>query len=303
MGVQVRHWDVIASSSSHCALSSQATLSLLPARRRWLATRLYASLTGEELTAFYHAQIAVCGKLAELKPRNYHAWSFRHWLLSTFAVVNPALLDTELDAMRQWCSSHITDHSGWNHRQHVLNLCIQLNACSADGALLPRKTTQLMLNEHAYLSSILLLYPEHEALWCHRRFIFSVLVRSFSSSGDQWYAETNAIVSEFDPLLVLATERIDSAWTAIREAFEASNVQQSCSWALLRESLVAWQCCNRFARRYTLWCLDRLQKGPGGSSNIATSPAARSVLAQLSQRLRDQLKHEDSVLLNLWSVS
>lgn len=238
----------------------------------------------------------MCGKLAELKPRNYHAWSFRHWLLSKFAVVDPALLDTELGLMRLWCSSHITDHSGWNHRQHVLNLCIQLNAGhSADGALLPSKTIQLMLDEHAYLSSILLLYPEHEALWCHRRFIFSVLVQgACSSSGD---AETDAIMSVFDPLLVLTTDQIDSAWAEIREAFEASSAQQR-SRALVRESLVAWHCRNRFARRYALWCLDRLQKGHGSS---ITPP--HTALAGLSQHLRDQLKLDDSVLLNLWSVS
>lgn len=280
-----------------CTLGSQAMLSTV-CSRRWLATRLGASFTGEQLSAFYHAQIAVCAKLAELKPRNYHAWSFRHWLLTKFAGVDPVLLATELEVMHQWCSSHITDHSGWNHRQHVLNLCIQQNAHSADEAQ-PRKTIKLMLDEHAYLSSILLLYPEHEALWCHRRFIFSVLVQDpLISSDHEWNAETDVIVNEFDPLLALTTDQIDSAWTTIRESFETS-VQQR-SQALMRESLVAWQCRNRFARRYALWCLDRLQKAP--SSINSTTKRSRSALTQLSMRLRDQLKQDDSVLLNLWSV-
>ncbi|KAF1793694.1 Protein prenyltransferase, alpha subunit [Phytophthora cactorum] len=50
--------------------------------RRWLAIRLCESLSGEELRVFYEQQIEVCSRLAEQKPRNYHAWSFRHWIVS-----------------------------------------------------------------------------------------------------------------------------------------------------------------------------------------------------------------------------
>ncbi|KAF1776571.1 Protein prenyltransferase, alpha subunit [Phytophthora cactorum] len=115
------------------------------AYRRWLAIRLCESLSGEELRVFYEQQIEVCSRLAEQKPRNYHAWSFRHWIVSCLPM---DLARKELQDMEHWCRTHVTDHSGWNHRQHTLNDLAKKYRCSGEVDL------SLVLAEYKFVSDI-----------------------------------------------------------------------------------------------------------------------------------------------------
>ncbi|KAE8878926.1 hypothetical protein PF005_g15381 [Phytophthora fragariae] len=87
----------------------------------------------------------------------------------------------ELDAMKTWCRTHVTDHSGWNHRQRALN---ELTKRYRDDEDVGDAAKNLVLAEFKFVSTTMAPYPTHEALWYHRRYVARhVLQQAMNDSG------------------------------------------------------------------------------------------------------------------------
>ncbi|KAL4130372.1 hypothetical protein PRIC2_006372 [Phytophthora ramorum] len=267
------------------------------AYRRWLAIRLCESLTGDDLRGFYQQQIEVCSRLAELKPRNYHAWSFRHWIVSR-SPLDLAL--KELDQMEQWCRTHVTDHSGWNHRQHTLNELLKRYHEPGEAVNAPQ---ELILAEYRLVSDIMASYPTHEALWCHRRYVVKLLLGVvLQSTVTNASGSVRELVSQVSGTLsIVKSESIEAP--ALHACWgETLKTLPTMEWlpvfrALLLEIDTAWKCGNQFSRRYAAWCLARLRVflQQGVRDEVLVSD-----LNTLSSSLQKHLVQEDSVLEDLW---
>ncbi|KAL3660244.1 hypothetical protein V7S43_014774 [Phytophthora oleae] len=270
------------------------------AYRRWLAVRLCEALNGDDLRSFYEQQIKVCSRLAEQKPRNYHAWSFRHWIVSRLPL---ELTLKELEDMEQWCRTHVTDHSGWNHRQHTLNELAKKYQASGEVEL----TQKQVLAEYKFVSDTMAPYPTHEALWCHRRYVVQCLfnqVPGTSITND--VAPVRELISQIADTLSnvkvvsIETEALSSTWT---DAFKALN-NGGIEWltvlrVILGEIGTAWKCEKQFSRRYAAWCLARLRvflRSVEGGADVTLTRE----LSSLALSLQKHLVQEDNVLEDLW---
>ncbi|RMX62691.1 hypothetical protein DD238_008085 [Peronospora effusa] len=160
------------------------------AYRRWLAIRLCQSLSEDELRTFYEQQIEVSRRLAEVKPRNYHAWSYRHWIVFRLPL---DLTLKELNTMECWCKTHVTDHSGWNHRQHILN---ELAKKYQDAGGVAGSLQNLILAEFKFLSKVMATYPTYEALWCHRRYVMQCLLKQMSRRANSDLSLVFVLISQ-----------------------------------------------------------------------------------------------------------
>lgn len=301
------------------------------AYRRWLATRLLSSPASllsssrgdeeETLNAFYQRQLSACGLLAEQKPRNYHAWSFRHWIVSQLPL---AVLGRELVDTQQWCATHITDHSGWNHRQHVVNVLLRRWSTALetdpDALTYGQRVKGLVVDEYTFLSKIMGAYPAHEALWCHRRFVMQLVLRELCgpTKGNidaAGLAVLNKRVVELDAKARLATEAdthadpgastggaeaLSTGWQGIEASLrdlEASDGNHTYSQlqvllAMISEVEIAWGFGSRFSRRFALWSLERVLQ--------LSSSSSVDELESLARTLRAALSSHDPLLQDLW---
>lgn len=303
------------------------------AYRRWLATRLLSSspssfsLTGNEeaLNEFYQRQLSVCALLAEQKPRNYHAWSFRHWIVSQLPL---AALEREAVSMQQWCATHITDHSGWNHRQHVVTVQLRRWSTAPDQDVslsYQQRTKGVLVEEYAFLSKIMSAYPAHEALWCHRRFVVQLVLRELVTSrkGGSYsdaaaLAILNKRVGELEAQVRLAeanahsdtgtspsgAKALSSGWRDIETSLcdfktndnddDDHGSQLQVLLAMISEVEIAWGFGSRYSRRFALWSLERVLQV------CSSSPSAAAELRGLAYALRECLRPHDPLLQDLW---
>ncbi|POM66529.1 Rab-protein geranylgeranyltransferase [Phytophthora palmivora] len=273
------------------------------AYRRWLAAGLCISLSENELQVFYQQQIEVCSRLTEQKPRNYHAWSFRHWIVSQMPL---NLILKELEDMEKWCRTHVTDHSGWNHRQHTLNELAKRYQMCGDVSNLSQNLT---LAEYKFVSEVMAPYPTHEALWCHRRFVMQLLLDQVSREKiASNLASVHVMISRVTGILSDAKRFEDAALIASwDETFRSlsGNVIGCFSVlrALMHEIETAWKCGNQFSRRYAAWCLARLRVFLRRRQAIEENTCNEALvveLGSLASSLQKDLVAEDSVLKDLW---
>ncbi|KAG7375471.1 hypothetical protein PHYPSEUDO_001084 [Phytophthora pseudosyringae] len=274
------------------------------AYRRWLAIQLCESLPGDELRVMFEQHIEVCSRLAEQKPRNYHAWSFRHWVVSRLPL---DLTLREIENMERWCRTHVTDHSGWNHRQHTLNELAKKYRDSGSVDSLQK----LVLAEYKFVSEIMAQYPTHEALWCHRRYVMQCLLSEVSRKtiiGDP--ASLHDLISRV--AVVLSDAKPESMETAVLRASwdQTFNTlsSENFDWlpvfrVILYEIETAWMCGNQFSRRYSAWCLARLRvflRGSQSDGEQVQGEVLTRKLNALSSSLQTHLVQKDSVLHDLW---
>ncbi|KAF0685699.1 Aste57867_22446 [Aphanomyces stellatus] len=140
------------------------------AHRRWVVQRFLPQVDDRALpcpctethvcmftgAAFLADELTLCAKLCEQYPRNYFAWSYRFFVGRLLA---PPALAIELDANRAWCTQHVSDHSAWSYRLR----------------LLPLSHVSLLHDELPFVARLLDLYPDREALWCHRRGVLQAI--------------------------------------------------------------------------------------------------------------------------------
>uniref|UniRef100_A0A8C2E2H9 Protein prenyltransferase alpha subunit repeat containing 1 n=1 Tax=Cyprinus carpio TaxID=7962 RepID=A0A8C2E2H9_CYPCA len=136
-------------------------------------------------------EMRVCADAAGRYPSNYNAWSHRIWVLQNMAKGNLKVLHDELSSTRLWVSMHVSDHSGFHYRQHLLKAlakelsqvvetelhpCQQPNGESTAGVSDDNRHNdvipQLFHEEMELCTDLIESYPCHETLWCHRRHVF-----------------------------------------------------------------------------------------------------------------------------------
>uniref|UniRef100_A0A8C1M5D5 Protein prenyltransferase alpha subunit repeat containing 1 n=1 Tax=Cyprinus carpio TaxID=7962 RepID=A0A8C1M5D5_CYPCA len=136
-------------------------------------------------------EMRVCADAAGRYPSNYNAWSHRIWVLQNMAKGNLKVLHDELSSTRLWVSMHVSDHSGFHYRQHLLKAlakelsqvgetelhpCQQPNGESTAGVSDDNRHNdvipQLFHEEMELCTDLIESYPGHETLWCHRRHVF-----------------------------------------------------------------------------------------------------------------------------------
>ena len=122
----------------------------------------------------------ICTLTASKYPNNYNAWSHRIWLFKSY-IVGTRLLEhyiaTEQSAISTFVSEHISDYSGLHYKQFLLKM-----ASDDQHVSIVENYFQLEFQENFDLLSR---YPDHEALWCHRRsllFIYVEFTRSRESN-------------------------------------------------------------------------------------------------------------------------
>ena len=71
------------------------------------------------------------------------------------------LLERELHTTYQFVSLHVSDHSGFHHRQFLLD---QLQKFSPEGS----DVSKWLHDECAMTTELIRRYAGHEAIWCHR---------------------------------------------------------------------------------------------------------------------------------------
>ncbi|OQR86266.1 hypothetical protein ACHHYP_10787 [Achlya hypogyna] len=190
------------------------------AHRRWVLTRLVAATPAAVLQPLLEQELALCLRLTEQYPRNYHAWSYRYCICGHLP---PGALLGELQQNRSWCERHVADHSGWNHRQLLLLRLVN---------------PSLLADEIAFHTPLLRMFPDREALWCHRRallhgYLQTVPATAWTVALDAWCAAQEApILSGADVItdtagryvateLVLATSLQTSTGLGLRYAVYA----------------------------------------------------------------------------------
>ena len=256
---------------------------------------------------FYKQQIEDASRLADQKPRNYHAWSFRHWIVSRLSTLSTV---EELDRMGQWCRQHVSDHSGWNHRQHTLNQLVHQHEHEMNGRV---SSTTVILAEFEFVSDVMAPYSTHEALWCHRRYVMQRLLEQVRTSHDG--------MADVSPVLVRISQvagrlsnaeqespdaaTLRSAWDETRKTLSRDRVHvSSVARATLCEIEIAWKCQHVCSRRYAAWCLARLRAFLRDDERRVGEEVAHKALQHelglMETSLHKQLTHEDSTLENLW---
>jgi hypothetical protein len=181
--------------------------------------------------------------------------------------------------MHQWCSTHIKDHSGWNHRQYILRICLRQQHQER------WNKWKLLTNEYNFLSEILALYPEHEALWCHRRFVVQGLLNQLHDESQIEISPNSQ--GSVDPASILhVSQRWKEIHTILVKEFRSMIRVQ----ALFEEISLAWSLeDNRFGRRYALWILEQF-------SNCCT----KDLFQKIHEQFCPQLAHKDPLLKELW---
>ncbi|GMF43078.1 unnamed protein product [Phytophthora fragariaefolia] len=205
--------------------------------------------------------------------------------------------------METWCRTHVTDHSGWNHRQHILN---ELTKRYQDAGDVDGVAKNPMLAEYAFVSDIMAPYPSHEALWCHRRYVMQRLLQQAKNGSDSTdHVPVDGLLSRVSSTFsdsqaeVVETAPLTASWNETFTTLSSDVVGwSSILRAILQEMETAWRCGNQFSRRYAAWCLARLRTFLRGRR--AQDQALAHELSSLATNLQKHLVQEDSVLIDLW---
>lgn len=157
---------------------------------------MFCCAGGADKDALLEEELQVSHCAAERYPNNYHAWSHRMWCLIHLAPIPSATLIKEWAASEVWVSSHVSDHSGMQYRQFLLDRLLELKHSVSDDIVdAGRKSIQQLLScsqsednivfvqstvmrsvgliasELLLNTDLILRFAGHEALWCHRRYL------------------------------------------------------------------------------------------------------------------------------------
>lgn len=186
-------------------------------QRKWLLLNLFKNnrFSHEHKNEILQTEFEICKLAANKYPNNYYAWSYRIWIIQTLINASHELLHKELESNEEWISCHVSEHSGLQYRQFLLD---QLAAksdkraendaedgiCSSDNHITSIKSSaengketnanhllhsdetviqtvpsisKLLHKELELVTGLLLIFEGHEALWYHRRYILYAMNR------------------------------------------------------------------------------------------------------------------------------
>ncbi|CAG8527904.1 15232_t:CDS:2 [Funneliformis caledonium] len=166
--------------------------------RKWIVLKIHQHYSSDDHLSSWQHEIVITRRVAELYPKNYYAWTYRHWILlniSNNSLQSKLFFDEELTIMKSWVQKNISDYSGFQHLQRCL---IRLSKCydnsfnDLDGIsrkdILEKFNFQfqnqglkndnnsnlivlLWYREIQFTKDLILRYPGHESPWYHLRFL------------------------------------------------------------------------------------------------------------------------------------
>lgn len=93
--------------------------------RKWIVTKLKRN--GEKVENLLYEELKVARNAANRYANNYHAWQHSIWCLVQLTPAEIGFSEVYLDewnATRAWTTMHISDYSGWQYRQYLVQqLC------------------------------------------------------------------------------------------------------------------------------------------------------------------------------------
>ncbi|CAB3388512.1 Hypothetical predicted protein [Cloeon dipterum] len=165
--------------------------------RKWVLRKMVAQADVQPMAVlkYLQAELRITQLAASKYPSNYNAWNHRKWVLEALAPKGGAeqkeLLKQELKLSHCWTSNHVSDYSGLQYRQYVMQtvfstfrhedfLCrtewllelpskVEAKCCSSCAA------ASVLEQELQMLSELIVRYEGHESLWYHRRFVLHSL--------------------------------------------------------------------------------------------------------------------------------
>ncbi|CAG8507187.1 168_t:CDS:2 [Dentiscutata erythropus] len=208
----------LVKQSTRCLLLLNPDLYTATNARKWIISNIisrYQSDNKFDITELIRLEIPIIRRVVELYPKNYYAWTHRHWIISLLPIDSSnsiSLLDDELLNMEKWVRTNVSDHSGFHHRQLCLikksqfynstianflgisrdNLLNQLPVPENLSSTKTDHITLLWFNEIRLTRDLILRYPGHETLWYHLRFL-SVIWKWLSSLGHIYPIESKNI--------------------------------------------------------------------------------------------------------------
>lgn len=114
-------------------------------------------------------EFKLCTVTSMSYPRNYYAWTYRHWVLSTYCKSNQSIIEREYKDTCQWIELNISDYSGFQYLQQVIEMYDNNNQEA----------------HMKWLNKLIIKYPGHESLWCHRRFCSNQFIQSIQYCHEQ----------------------------------------------------------------------------------------------------------------------
>ncbi|OTF81736.1 hypothetical protein BLA29_002770 [Euroglyphus maynei] len=169
--------------------------------REWLLNSFLTLNNGRLNEDLISNELRVTLNAADRYSRNYYAWSHRTWLLTVYIVHNDPITNVinkiinDLRITAEWLEQHISDYSGFQHRQFLFSFVHKLNRTNLessfnttanlnsftnddddDGDSLD-KCCQIFFQEFQWLSTLWPLYPAQESLFLHRLAIITGAAR------------------------------------------------------------------------------------------------------------------------------
>ncbi|CAO3621756.1 unnamed protein product [Cunninghamella blakesleeana] len=139
-------------------------------------------------------EIKLCERCIQLHPRNYYAWEYRYWFITTFFNHHhQKVIKNEYEKMLQWIEKNVSDHSGISYLEHILTLLTTEITTATVNIVLPTQGEEkegadrfhfkTMMQSHLnWLNQLILSFEGHETLWCHRRFCAFLWINKSNSS-------------------------------------------------------------------------------------------------------------------------
>ncbi|ROT68196.1 Protein prenyltransferase alpha subunit repeat-containing protein 1 [Penaeus vannamei] len=136
----------------------------------------------EQIERFLFAELDLCTWAANKHQNNYHSWNHRLWVIQQFATY-VGLVDVcraEYEESHKWISVHVSEHSGLHYLQYLLDSIVSLvNESKVENVseIVPyvNSVTKLYQRELDFNRDLIEEYEDHEALFCHRRFLLTRL--------------------------------------------------------------------------------------------------------------------------------
>lgn len=230
-------WDIIDVNKelliSKLILSSKPKSNETFAYRKWVISRLLKYVNSNSIDYkrnVLNSEFAVTEITASKSPNNYHAWNHRIWSIQNIGLkFLSSFLHSQLDFSLHWIFGHVSEHTGYNYRQYLINHVrnftldaqymikyyklvyenLGLNGNSSlKSALLGDSYKNEANNEMDNYLCILLYdlfstvkklnvtFPDHEAVWYHRRFLlYSLIKSSYEFLNLSWTHKVN--INEF----------------------------------------------------------------------------------------------------------
>lgn len=164
---------------------------------------------------FLFSELDICSWTADKHQNNYHSWNHRLWVLQQFAtrVGFANVCRLEYETSHRWVSVHVSEHSGLHYLQYLLDSLVSLvNEAKVENIqeIIPcvDSVENLYQKELEFNRDLIEEYRDHEALFCHRRFLLTRL-RDLCSSPQRTSSPPPPALKRS------CVETVNSAWSAV----------------------------------------------------------------------------------------